>query len=69
MPISAVVDSPVASAIAIRLFAAYSRNMETEIKQLDVSSAFIYGILPEPVYLDYQMYMLRRREGQECGKD
>eukprot|EP00924_Labyrinthula_sp_SR-Ha-C_P016161 snap_masked-scaffold_4-processed-gene-21.28-mRNA-1 protein AED:0.36 eAED:0.37 QI:0/-1/0/1/-1/1/1/0/336 len=50
LPETAIVYSPVASIISTRLFTIMA--METNIKQLDVTTAFIYGTLPYSVYLE-----------------
>eukprot|EP00924_Labyrinthula_sp_SR-Ha-C_P007975 augustus_masked-scaffold_41-processed-gene-2.7-mRNA-1 protein AED:0.53 eAED:0.54 QI:0/-1/0/1/-1/1/1/0/343 len=52
IPDTAVVFSPVASVISTRIFLGGALKMETKIKQLDVTAAFIYGKLPEGVLLE-----------------
>ena len=44
--------SPVASAVAFRVFMIFSRCFDGKMKQLDVSGAFLYGRLKRPVYLE-----------------
>eukprot|EP00924_Labyrinthula_sp_SR-Ha-C_P009527 snap_masked-scaffold_2-processed-gene-26.14-mRNA-1 protein AED:1.00 eAED:1.00 QI:0/-1/0/0/-1/1/1/0/120 len=52
LPETVVVYSPVTSIISTRLFTIIAMDMETNIRQLDVTTAFIYESLPYSLYLE-----------------
>eukprot|EP00924_Labyrinthula_sp_SR-Ha-C_P003663 snap_masked-scaffold_3-processed-gene-1.34-mRNA-1 protein AED:1.00 eAED:1.00 QI:0/0/0/0/1/1/3/0/555 len=52
LPETAIAYSPVASIISARLFTIIAMDTETNIRQLDVTTAFTYGTLPYSVYLE-----------------
>eukprot|EP00924_Labyrinthula_sp_SR-Ha-C_P006715 snap_masked-scaffold_29-processed-gene-2.51-mRNA-1 protein AED:0.38 eAED:0.38 QI:0/-1/0/1/-1/1/1/0/447 len=44
--------APVAPISSIRIFISMALYFDTQIRQMDITAAFIYGSLPDPIYLE-----------------
>ena len=60
--------APVASIVALRLFIFFSSCFQTSIHQLDVKTAFLYGRLCKPIYLQLPVGHPSRSESKKIWK-
>eukprot|EP00924_Labyrinthula_sp_SR-Ha-C_P001764 snap_masked-scaffold_64-processed-gene-0.31-mRNA-1 protein AED:1.00 eAED:1.00 QI:0/-1/0/0/-1/1/1/0/87 len=65
LPKSPVVYSPVISIIATRILSMLAQTFPARIRQLDVTSALVYGQLPKKCFWSCQMCQKERQGGKK----